>query len=143
MRNSSSVEQVDDRVRKVRELVERGNNWFRGRECGFTERYIRGELHLVGRRTMGEEADCGFLVVHPHPTSSDGNKVLAEAPTRDVKSARVCSDAEQPLMLSQNIELMQGPQKIVPSLVRFQRFDSRSFGRGERLRISLPCTRQW
>lgn len=92
---------------------------------------------------MGEEADCGFLVVHPHPTSSDGNKVLAEAPTRDVKSARVCSDAEQPLMLSQNIELMQGPQKIVPSLVRFQRFDSRSFGRGERLRISLPCTRQW
>lgn len=34
-------------------------------------------------------------------------------------------------MLAHDVELMEGPKKLVPSLIRFQRFDEGSFGRGE------------
>lgn len=40
-------------------------------------------------------------------------------------------DTNQSSMLAHDVELMEGPKKLVHSLIRFQRFDEGSFGRGE------------
>src|SRR5271165_2485776 len=53
------VEQLDDRVRKARELVKRSNDHFTQNGTNLIERYVKGDLNIacifvgVGRRHYG------------------------------------------------------------------------------------------
>lgn len=132
---SLAVEQFDDRVCKARELVERGNYLWRNFGRRFVERYLRGELDIVVRRAIADEAQYGFLIRAEHCGTE-------KTEIRDVQSSRGCGgnrefwrdlDAQQPPMLTHDVELMEGEQRFVPSLIRFQRFNARAFAVGKPL----------
>lgn len=122
------IEQLDDRLRKARELVKRGNERFSFRHPRLIDRYREGTCNLGLTRSLADERQLGFIV-SAYPAGHDWLNRLSGNPEK-------CGgwfDPDQPTMLTHDVELMEGPEKFVPSAVRFQRFDDRSFGRGQPL----------
>jgi hypothetical protein len=132
------IEQVDDRIRKARELTERCNNFPMFEVAGFVQAYLHGELELGMRDTLGEAPNYGFVISAMHPTGDDGREGAVHFNPYDTQLRRKNIDGEKTLMLSHNVEQMEGIKKFVPSIVRFQRFDDRSFPCGERLYEFAP-----
>jgi hypothetical protein len=141
------IEQSDDRIRQARELTERCNHLPTWEISGFAETYLRGELNIgLWCRTLGEQANCGFICSCAHPASGDGNKGIdGTPPTGHHECSRANLGRQKPFMFSHNVEIVESAEQMVPILssVRFQRFDDSSFFGGERLYefvafVSLP-----
>ncbi len=126
---SLGVEQFDDRTRQARELTERSNYLFRFGRSRFTERYARNELELVVRPPFGEEAKYGFLI-YPKRSYSYRNEINPFSPTNRQASGQYIH-IDEPAVLPNDVEVMEGEQRLVPSLIRFQRFDDHALGRGQ------------
>jgi hypothetical protein len=127
---SSVVEQFDDRLRKAREIVERSNNRFSFRHPRFVDRYREGTCNVGLRRALADECQYGF-VISAYP--SGGDRMDRASPAGYSEKCRSRLDSKQSAMLAHDVELMEGPQKVIPSIIRFQRFDDVSFGRGKPL----------
>jgi len=120
------VEHFNDRVRQVRKLVQRCNNLPAWEVVGFAQAYLRGEINVGLRCTLGEETDFGFIISAARRPTDSGNDAWSGV------------HGQQTLMLSHNVEHMKGVKQLIPSLVRFQLFDDISFRCGERLYEFTP-----
>ncbi len=119
--SAALLEQSDDRLRQARELTERCNNLPMWEVTGFIHAYEHAEINFGLRMLFGEEANYGFVISAAHPTTSYSNNMGHDF------------DCQKTLMLSDNIQKMEGVEKIIPSFVRFQRFDDSSFHGGHGL----------
>jgi hypothetical protein len=96
------TEQLNDAVRQASELTERWNDWLAMEKRGFAERYLCGHVKIAIRRTdVGKP--CYGAIFEPRP------------------KRRV--DLDESLVLSSDVHLVDGAEQIIPSLVRFQRFE--------------------
>lgn len=135
----SSLELSNDRVRQLGELVERFNNLPVCEIAGFAQAYLRGEINLgLLCRVFGEETNYGFVFSAQPSRRHRGKVVNGTTPTGDGKDARPDFNCQQPLMLSHNVELMERVKEVIPSFVRFQMFDDRSFFNGKGLYEFVP-----
>lgn len=129
---SGGVEQVDDRIRKAREILERFNDWSPHSQTGFIENYMRGKLHIGLRRVLGEQPQYGFII-HSEPSTSGWNEPLDRTPTKYRERPGTSYDGQQTAMLPHDVQLMEGPQPWVSSLIRVERFDEGAFVLGQPL----------
>jgi|ERR1700674_3092634 len=124
------VEQFNDTARKASEMLKRFDDCLADANRSFIERYVSGKLHIGLCRASGDEAQWGFLIYR-----RDAVDGFESPPTLAVNPERLCTntDREQAAMLTHDVELMEGPQRCIPSLVRFQRFDNATFAGGKPL----------
>src|ERR1700731_2302040 len=92
---------------------------------GFVDKYIEGKIGIAFRyRDAVLPADApqyGFVVAalngfhskHIHSTAAEDQQAM---------KGGICK--QQPLMLSDNIQVVQGPDGVIPSLIWLERFDS-------------------
>jgi len=133
-----NIEFPNDRVRKCGELVQCYNDLPMVEVSGFIQAYLHGEINLGIRCALGDETNYGFIIAAAHPAGSDWRKRLAQSPGHETQLGGSDFDSQQALMLADNVEQMEGVKKVVPSLVRFQRFDDGLFRCGERLYEFVP-----
>jgi len=55
MRASSVIEQLDDRIRKAREIVQRGNEGLSVQRTSLVDRYVEGSVKVSVRRSFPDE----------------------------------------------------------------------------------------
>jgi hypothetical protein len=127
---SGNIERLDDGIRKARKFTERFDDWFTPGEDSFIERYISGKL-TIGLRCSAFEAPQYGFVIYSDPAASDRFKRRPDSLSDQVDSAESRFDMKQPPMLTHDIQLMEGPQKSIPALIRFERFDDLSLRFGE------------
>ena len=129
------VEHFDDRVRKARELTQRANDAFPKQAGRLIEAYVSGEIKLGLRCALEQSAEYGFTLSAIRVANGLGFKVpRITNPQGDGKDV----DGEQPLMLADNVEVMEVVQEFVPSFVRVERFYDLSFLGGEGLYEFVP-----
>lgn len=132
------IEELDDRSRMASELVEHSNRWHVGWEkVGFIDRYLRGELNIGLWAPLGDQPYNGFVVSVREPRRNGGD-IGGGTNTLNTKASGDDFGIEASEVFSTDIELMEEPQKVVPSLVRFERFYNPSFGIGESLYEFAP-----
>ena len=73
------------------------------------------------RRTFADERQYRFIAI-AYPVGRD----RLDRGSGNSKKFRGWLDTDQSAMLAHDIELMEGPQEFVPSLIRLKRFDDRS-----------------
>lgn len=95
------------------------------------EHYVSGELYVGIRCVSGEFEQYGFVF----QGSGLEERNLA---TNDKRNARIDDGGDQPFMFSKNVEFMERPQKIVPSIVWAVRFDDSNFTRRKPLYAFEP-----
>lgn len=131
--NSRNVEHPDDFDHSCVESAQQRNDRFVYQvESGFVESYINNRRYIAIRRakhvTSPNSPQDGFLVmVHNGFGSVDHEPVREQHCGADDVGVRY----DEPFMLEKMIELVEGPQGVIPSLVRAQRFDDRSFAIGQ------------
>lgn len=132
---ASVIEVSNNGLGEVGELVERCNNLSMREVRGFVQAYLRGEFNLGLLYTLGDETNYGFIwsAAHVAWAGNGGEGFRGVSPARDFNQSRMDIDGYQSLMLSDNVEPMEGVKKVIPSLIRFKRFDDSSFLGGEGL----------
>jgi hypothetical protein len=98
---------------------------------GFVERYIQGHVNIALRRTQRAKGDYS-LILESGPTRPAGKAGCGGIPFNAYASRRYVH-TNQSLMLSDDIELMESEEFVIPSRVRLQRFDDSSFALSEPL----------
>ena len=124
------VEQLDDGRCEARPTIENGGYFLSVRNGGFLDRYRKGVSNMGLRCPFPDQSQYGF-VLSAQP-SSLGVSRLDRHPGHPGKDEGGL-DADQPTMLAQDVQFMEGPKFVVPTLIRFQRFDDVSFGLGKPL----------
>jgi len=125
MGGDSAVEQLDDRLRKVRELTQRWKDWLAVEKLGFVERYIQKKLNLVVRRRgIPGRQDGIVFYAHPGIESHSGRGTVPG----DGKGLGVAENCDQSSMLSRNVQVVNGRKHIIPSIVRLEVFDDDLIG---------------
>jgi hypothetical protein len=125
------VERFDDAVRKAHELTELCNNFPAFEVRGFVEAYLSGELKLGMFHRLGDVTDGGFVISALHPTRSDGLKIAHFGVVEEVMGANIYF--QEPCVFSNDVKVMEGENKPISSVVRFQAFDDASLSIRERL----------
>ena len=133
------VEEFDSRLCRAREIAQRGHQRFKKTGVGFINRYERGEINIGLWCPFRQQSENGF-VIHAKGTewSWQGNKISTGTPVNYRGAAQPGLHSEQAPVLAYDVEVMENPKRIVPSLVRLQRFDNRLFGRGQSLYEFIP-----
>jgi hypothetical protein len=126
-----NIEQGDNLLRKASKLTQRCNNLPMFEVAGFVQAYLCGELRLGLFNRLGDEPKGGFVISALHPTLRDSGEIFESSRNREHMGSNV--DIQEPLMLSSNIKIVEGEDKFIPSVVRFQRFDDKSFSVRDRL----------
>jgi hypothetical protein len=128
--DSLVVEQGDNFFDTARKLVEGYDRLLVLKaESGFAQNYVNNRKHIAFR-IRSDSPYGGFVLqarddVHPDDTLTC-NRHAAVADHNDARHA--LGSGEKPFMLPQYVELVQGPNGVIPSLVRFERFDSSAIG---------------
>ena len=124
------VEQADDRLRVAREMLQDSRDFYTLSESGLIERYKRSELHLVVRRSLPDEPQYGFLL-HAHAARFNESEVISNRlSVQKGEAQRTYLCGQEPLVISGNIEMMEKPKRLVPSLIRTQKFDDLTLAGG-------------
>ncbi len=126
------TEQLDDRLRKAREIAERGHDWLVGDQRSFVERYVEGSLKLAFWRTDWRPGDYG-VILEAWP---NGWKFHARC--RPNASAWDNSDGDQAPMLASDIKCVESDQGIIPSRIRLHRFEDSGHSGGKGLYEFAP-----
>jgi hypothetical protein len=121
--NATSVisrENIDDGLCKAREITQRCADWRAWQKVHLYERYLRGNINIgvfPGRKPQGE---CLVFSVSPDFVFECAGGLPPSGPALQVS---LSCDADEACMLSHNVHLMEGEQRIVPSFVRLELFD--------------------
>jgi hypothetical protein len=87
--------------------------------------------------------DFGFLVCADIPVRREHDGAWEGLLHKEPEAVWMEAGSNQPSVLSHNVKIMEGPEKGVPSVIRFQRFDKLSIGTGKRLyefgSLVIPC----
>jgi len=128
------IEQRDDIADKILQLNQRWKNGLAVHDTNadLIENYVGGKLCLGLRCVSGIDEQYGFVfqVVNGNTTHSIGE--TNSFAHHEIEAWMHCA-SNQPLVLAQNVELMEGPKKIIPSFVWVERFDDRNFSGGKPL----------
>lgn len=129
------VEQLDDRVCKAREIVERFNDTDRQSERGFIDRYALRDFEIICRPVMngpvGKRSEECLVVCRNDQSAKFWSESLTRKTWRDTKACGIQDNLKEPMVFPLDVELMKEPKTFIPSLVRLQRFDESSFRLGE------------
>lgn len=109
---------------RIRESQKRASYGVAIGHSGFCARYRRKEFNIVVIPPLSESADLGFLIHAQGPIAQV--RVRDEIFDRGVclpESYRAGAQFDQPMVLAHDIEVVEIPEKFVPSLIRIQRFD--------------------
>jgi hypothetical protein len=136
----SAIEQTDNLGHALDEFPQRVEHWCASEPQGrLIERYCRADIGIAWRRSepraRRKSIQNGLLIF----VSKNG--LNAPAPSRHPRPLDREVDLDKPLMLTKNIELMEGPQNVISSLVRIERFDRGSLPLGKPLFAFDTC--QW
>jgi hypothetical protein len=130
-----NVKQLDDLGASFSEHAKRRDDRFVDQpNATFLERYIKGEQCIAFRRVERlappETIQDGFIVqAAKRFGAADCKAGIAEEHVAEHGGHR----GNQPLVLSQNVDLVKGPNGFIPTLIWIERFDSGSFAFGKPL----------
>jgi hypothetical protein len=127
----SEIELTNDAVCKAREFTDRCNNLPMFEVRGFVKAYLCGELKLGMFHRLGNETDGGFVISALHPTRLDRGKLAHLGVVSEVLRPNI--NFQEPDMFSNDVKVMEGKEKPIASIVRFQAFDDTSLSIRERL----------
>src|SRR5271165_5292599 len=130
-----SVEQIDDRLRRAREIVQRAKECRRWERLSYGERYLRGNLN-IGLRCVdfGPPYYGAILEAFPNPADANPSVVGGFADSR-VDGQHIRRD-ESPV-LPHVIECVEIKQVRVPARPRLQTFDNLLVGGGQQTYLFL------
>jgi len=129
------AEQAYDLGNTSGEFPESGNYWLANgpKGGGLREAYLRGDIGIAWRRTETgadwEAPKRGFLL----KVNRLAPNALESRKSRYPRGGNTGLHRNEPLVLSQDIELVQGPQKRISSLVWPECFDRRLLALGKPL----------
>lgn len=140
----------DDGLDQIRHVVERFEQRLRLDDPRLAERYVKGELHVLVRFSIGgidkEYVACfqRAKLVSRSNKKWDGGKVPIGEGTlhhlahmrSEVHAAKSRAHGEQQTVLVHNVKLVDLPEKVIPSLVWFETVDG--FDRVLRRSLYLP-----
>lgn len=116
---SGSIKQPDDIECCVTELIERWENRLAvDGEAGLIKQYRELKCCLGLRYSTGEFKQFGFVF-----QACGSKESYFRSLTKNGESTGFCRQLNQPFMLSQNVELMERPQKVITSIIRAERFE--------------------
>jgi hypothetical protein len=136
-----SIEQIYDPVRKAGELTQRWNDWFRLKRLSPCQRYLNGEFGLAISRVGINPHQDGLVfraLIGGEFVGPNRAKCAAAQSEMDV----VGVNGEQALMLSRNVHLMEGVERVIPPLVRRESFDGRPVLSGKPLYVFRTRVRE-
>lgn len=113
------VEQVDDRIRKAREIADRGCEVFAMHRASFIERYMKADAHLAVRHRGVGRYQYGFLIKAFPATIREGGTAKSGSTHTAAKSEGIKEAAVFP----GSIEVVEGEKQIIPSWVWPEVFD--------------------
>jgi hypothetical protein len=131
-----AIEHCDDRLRRAREIAECCNNWFADDHAAFAKRYVKGDLKLVFRRVDIDPREYG-IVFEARPNGAE-LQPMAKSFGRPNYRAGDDFHAYETSVFAGHVEIMQCEEQIIPSTIRFQRFDSDAFTLGQPLFVFYP-----
>lgn len=134
--SSRMVKERNDAACKASKLVEHFNDRLAHEGPMLVDGYVKGQFKLAfRRRSPWDKQQYGFVVWAAHPpVSRDGHKRGdSRIPRSNLESLWVDWGHEQPSVLAQDVEVMEGPKQFIPSLIRLQVFDGSTFKPWENL----------
>lgn len=134
------VELSDNSRSQFCELGDRRNDLPVWEVKGFAQAYLHGELDPGLLCALGEKPNYGLIIsALAHPARREKCEILGDiSPSRNRHVAGHDFGGQQSHVLADNIEIVEGVKKIVPSLVRFARVDDTSFLGGDGLYKFVP-----
>jgi hypothetical protein len=129
------VEHSDDFSAALSKRAERQDDMAEGEPTsGLVESYLQGKKCIAFRRaekfTLSETVQDGFTI-HAFQGFRAANSHLGRSEHEVADYVGACG--EQTFMLPQDVQLVQGPDGFIPSLIRLQRFDRGSLALGKPL----------
>src|SRR5579863_6586990 len=133
----SPIEELDDRVRKARELTKHFNNLAATKRDNFLDRYAKADINVAIRRASVGQRHRGFVfkAIPGRPFDSGTNP-----PSDDrvnTNTSREWQYGQKASMLSRNVQLVKGEQKVIPSFVWRETFDDSLIGSRKPLYLFL------
>jgi hypothetical protein len=117
---------VDDAVNEFRELYKRWDNRLTLKNIDIAERYIKSGLQLLADlhiRGRGDDIDLRAIVHRADETVSEGYCNPALKGSCHVWYTAEKYDGQNELVFVGYVEVMDRPERFIPSFVRFQRLD--------------------
>lgn len=125
MPDSSLFESLNDRTDDPPQLTKGWQDCPIGQERSFIEAYIDGDLKIViRRRDIGPSYRGIILEARP---SGAKFQPLSIGFGVDEDALGDNHELDEPVVFTYNIETMESPKRIIPSIVRLQTFDDRIF----------------
>src|SRR6516162_9962014 len=102
----------------------------------FVEGYLQAEMGKGVRqreRPIRNRPQYGFIIKALHPGHSGKHKrpLSASGVSEFQMKSRINAGADEPFVLATDVEIVEGPDGIIPSFVRLERFDDRLFTLGK------------
>jgi hypothetical protein len=117
---------VNDALNEFRELYKRWDNRLTLENIDIAERYIKSGLQLLADlhiRGRGDDIDLRAIVHRADETILEGYCNPALKGSCHVWYAAEKYDRQNQLVFVGYVEVMDGPERVIPSFVRFQTFD--------------------
>lgn len=122
---SSSVEPIDDDLRKCCELAQKCAGRIAWGKASLADRYLWGDIELA--LCFSREKQSIGLVIRVSPLFIEDNLRILTPPA-DILYRRLRSDLKESCVLSDQVKIMESKEKAVPSLVRLEVFDFCNIG---------------
>lgn len=129
---TSNIEQLDDRIRKAREIVQGSYNALARDRAGLIQRYIEGDLNLAVICTNAGPRHYGIVLeAVPHAVKSQ-SRLNRIGGNHDSAGHR--SNLDKSSVLPGYVEIVESDETgIIPSVPRLEIFDERLIGLGKPL----------
>jgi hypothetical protein len=135
----STVEQLDDRRRHVREFLQRTDEMLTRQRAGLVQRWLVGNINLI---VVGFDVDNPKLgIVLEYASECSKRDSLTRPSMWDHGKEHGWGDYDQAFVLPRYVEIVECEQKgILPSVPRLQFFDDDLVGSGKPLdRLRPAC----
>ena len=136
---SLSVKEFDDVCDALDEPQERCYDFVPSQPgYNFVEGYLHGEIGMAVRqreREIGNRPQYGFIIEALSARHSGHHKrTLSAGGVSELKTeSGVNTGADKPFVLAMDVKMVEGPDGIISSSVRLERFDDRAFTLGKPL----------
>jgi hypothetical protein len=110
---------VNDARNFAEQSVKHSRDWLAFHDLDFSKRYMEGDLDIVLRLATTFEPGDDHLIFHVIPPTADETRP-DHGPTADVSGIRSRGDRNDYSVFGGLTKLIQGPQQVVHSSVRFE-----------------------
>lgn len=121
---ASEVKTFDDRCRAISEALKQANETFwSGDKINFADDYLGGKLELGIWCPLGPPTKNGFIFSCYKPTSILIGNLDVGVPATDPQASAPLVDFEKSFVLADNVEVVDGVKRVIPSFVRLVKFE--------------------